>query len=123
MDEIDLLIYTPSSFVCDKCKFRLEKQTIVASTGQVGIKKGGYEPEPCPNDGQMLRRVTWKEAFEEAADSRHELMIGLIESVELQNHYAKLLNMHDGGERKGFSSVATWIERLVEVGKIRRTNK
>lgn len=47
-----------------------------------------------------------------------ELMRALIESVKLQSHYAMLLNMHDGGERHQFSSVAEWIERLKTVGAI-----
>ena len=51
MDNIDALLYMPASFVCDECGFHLEKRTLIAQTGQVGIKKGGEEPEPCPNDG------------------------------------------------------------------------
>ena len=36
MDAIDGLLYTPASFVCDKCGFRLEKRTIMAATGAGG---------------------------------------------------------------------------------------
>ena len=98
MDEIDLLLHMPASFVCDACGFQLEKRTISAQTCQVGIRNGGEDSEPCPNDGKLLRRKTWKEAYDEAADSAHELMLALIESVKLQSHYAALLNMHgDGG--------------------------
>src|ERR1700733_5560925 len=98
MDDIDALLYTPNTFICEVCGFFLHKATIVASTGQVGIERGGYEPEPCPNDGTMLRRQTWKEAFESAAEQRHEVMLALIESVKLQSYYAGLLNQWDGGE-------------------------
>lgn len=119
MDAIDELLYTPASFVCDKCGFRLEKRTMVAATGQVGVKIGGEEcGEPCPNDGEPMRRVTWKEQAIELGDSAHELMLALIESTTLQSHYAELLNMHDGGERLQFSCVAEWIERLKKVGKL-----
>lgn len=111
-------VFMPASFICDKCGFQLEKRTISASTGQIGICKEGYDPEPCPKDGEMLRRLTWREAFEDAARSRNELMLALIESVQLQSHYANLLNMHDGGQRMQFSSVAAWIERLKEAGTI-----
>ena len=34
MDAIDDLLYSPASFVCDKCGFCLEKRTIVAATGR-----------------------------------------------------------------------------------------
>lgn len=32
--------------------------------------------------------------------------------VTLQAHYAKLLNMHDGGERHSFASAQEWLDRL-----------
>lgn len=39
----------------------------------------------------------------------------LDESLKLQSHYAKLLNMHDGGERMTFASSREWFARLGEV--------
>lgn len=36
----------------------------------------------------------------------------LEESVKLQSHYAKLLNMHDGGERMLFPLVEHWVARI-----------
>ena len=44
-----------------------------------------------------------------------ELEKALKTSVKLQSHYAKLLNMYDGGERILFSSVEDWLKRLNEV--------
>jgi hypothetical protein len=119
MDDIDALLYTPGSFVCPKCGFRLEKRTMIAATGEVGIRKGGEDcNEACPNDGTAMERVTWKAAFEDAADSSHELMLALIESVKGQNYYAQVLNALDGGERRTFDCPAAWIARLVECGTI-----
>ena len=46
------------------------------------------------------------------------LLAALTESLKLQAHYAELLNMHDGGERKWFSEPAAWIHRLVETKTI-----
>lgn len=46
------------------------------------------------------------------------LMIALNESLKLQSHYAGLLNMNDGGQRRQFYSAAEWIDRLRECGKI-----
>ena len=111
----------PASFVCPKCGFQLEKRTISAATGQIGVRKGGEDGGLCPNDGEVLNRMTWKAAYEQSADSAHELMLALIESVKLQSHYAGLLNMHDGGERMQFSCPAEWIERLIQCGTIPRS--
>lgn len=36
----------------------------------------------------------------------------LDESVKLQSHYAEILNMRDGGERKIFKNSDEWVERL-----------
>lgn len=44
-----------------------------------------------------------------------ELSEALRLSVELQSHYAKLLNMHDGGTRRTFDTADEWIARLDEI--------
>jgi hypothetical protein len=41
-----------------------------------------------------------------------ELREALAESVKLQSHYARLLNMWDGGERMPFASIDDWLARL-----------
>jgi hypothetical protein len=43
-----------------------------------------------------------------------EIYKALVESVELQSHYAKLLNQYDGGSRMTFADVHAWIQRLRE---------
>lgn len=47
-----------------------------------------------------------------------ELSVALEESVKLQSHYAKLLNMHDGGKRIGFDNAKAWVDRLRETGTL-----
>lgn len=44
-----------------------------------------------------------------------ELKKALEESVKLQSHYAKLLNMYDGGKRMTFKNADEWIKRLREI--------
>lgn len=44
--------------------------------------------------------------------------IALDESVALQSHQAKMLNIYDGGERREFATGDEWIARLVECGRI-----
>jgi hypothetical protein len=41
-----------------------------------------------------------------------QLEAALKESVELQGHYAELLNMHDGGQRLAFANGEAWLDRL-----------
>ena len=68
------------------------------------------------NGGACLieaHEMSWPEA--EAENLR--LRAALEKSVKLQNHYAELLNMHDGGKRMRFSSAAAWLERLKEIEK------
>ena len=44
-----------------------------------------------------------------------ELKKALEKSVNLQSHYAKLLNMYDNGKRIEFKNADEWIERLKNV--------
>jgi hypothetical protein len=56
--------------------------------------------------------------------STDELITALQESLKLQRHYAKLINMHDGGERATWDGVSdaampeVWIQRLRETGAL-----
>lgn len=42
----------------------------------------------------------------------------LAQSIQLQAHYAELLNMHDGGHRIIFPTVEAWLERLQHVERL-----
>lgn len=77
---------------------------------------------------QMREQVMREKAERDLAEARRELdqlrvehdevLVGLIELVKLQAHYATLLNMHDGGERHAFASAAEWMARLRELAAI-----
>jgi hypothetical protein len=54
----------------------------------------------------------------EPVGSEAELRIALEESIKLQSHYARLLNMHDGGKRSAFKDAAAWIGRLRVTGTL-----
>lgn len=43
-----------------------------------------------------------------------DLLAALEKSVELQSHYAYLLNMYDGGRRMQFASADEWRARLTQ---------
>ena len=51
-------------------------------------------------------------------DAARVLRWALEESVELQSHYANLLNMWDGGQRQVFKDASEWLQRLNEVRRI-----
>lgn len=59
---------------------------------------------------------TVRELLRRQRDRIGELRHGLDESVKLQAHYAELLNMHDGGERRAFKDADEWLRRLGERG-------
>ena len=57
------------------------------------------------------------------AVTKTELLIALRESVRLQSHYAKLLNVWDRGHRVSFSDAEAWVERLRMTGHLKRLVK
>jgi hypothetical protein len=48
----------------------------------------------------------------------YDKCIALAESLKLQEHYAELLNQHDGGKRKLFKTVDSWEARLRKTGAL-----
>lgn len=48
--------------------------------------------------------------------SAEDLYAALRESVQLQSHYARLLNQYDGGNRHPFATTEEWIARLRKTG-------
>jgi hypothetical protein len=57
----------------------------------------------------------------ERAEETRRLRMALERSLRMQNHYAELLNAHDGGARLGFDTVEAWMERLDSVDGKRPT--
>ncbi len=52
--------------------------------------------------------------------TKPQLKKALEESIKLQAHYAKLLNMYDGGFRLIFPDIHSWIARLMYTGTIKK---
>lgn len=71
-------LFMPGESRCPLCGFRLHKRILSASTGSIGIDNS-IQLEPCPNDGQLLERVTWQQEAEEngrvAMDAMKELLL------------------------------------------------
>ncbi len=53
------------------------------------------------------------------AENPGPLRDALTRSLGLQSHYAELLNMYDGGKRRGFKTADEWMDRLREIGEIK----
>ncbi len=68
-------------------------------------------------DDDLSRRGTTADATDSptAGADLDEVRAALEDLVQLQAHYAKLLNMHDGGQRHSFTSADEWIERRREL--------
>lgn len=67
------LIYVPGEWICDRCKFIIQNHFLQAQTGGVFVNNRDID-ELCPNDGQRLRRYTWKEL----AESQEAMILGLL---------------------------------------------
>jgi hypothetical protein len=52
-----------------------------------------------------------------------ELWKALESLVKLQRHYGTLLNMHDGGQRRGFKNAREYLARLAELRKLRNDKR
>lgn len=59
------LIYVPGDWVCPKCSFRLHKRFLSSLDMFVGVNPSA-EIEACPNDGELMQPLTWKQDAEEA---------------------------------------------------------
>lgn len=61
--ELYALAYSPGSYQCPKCKFYLQKNSFNAQSGELGTTYHDRQSEPCPNDGEILLPVSWKELY------------------------------------------------------------
>ncbi len=67
------LIYVPGAWFCPNCPFRLQKNTIFAQTGEIGVNRDATS-EACPNDGTTMQKVTWKKDAIESNEFVGKLM-------------------------------------------------
>jgi len=79
-----------------------------------------YCSEPCFEAGMQRAENPRRDPVESPAVRKAvarfnaviEIREALDESVKLQSHYARLLNMHDGGKRLEFKDSNEWMARL-----------
>jgi len=124
LNELEARLHCPGLWTCPTCGFTLVKSILYAKSGSVGTDLSRND-EPCPNDGDKMRRVTWEERAKDMDRLSTQLLdravdaeTALEESVKLQSHYAGLLNQWDGGQRMPFDNADSWIKRLRQLGKL-----
>lgn len=66
--------FLPGTYKCPMCDFVLSKNVISAVTGDVRVSNEAHV-ETCPNDGQLMVGITYKEAY-------HDLMSVFKEAVQ-----------------------------------------
>lgn len=55
--------HMPGAWTCPKCNFTLQKNVLSVTTGNIGADTSPLN-EVCPNDGQLMKPLTWREANE-----------------------------------------------------------
>jgi hypothetical protein len=58
------LAYIPGCWKCEKCGFVLTKQTMNFALGMIGTTPENRQSEQCPNDGEWMKPVTYREQLE-----------------------------------------------------------
>jgi hypothetical protein len=54
----------PGAWICDKCKFTLQKNFLHVRDGSISANIADH-CEGCPNDGNAMRPLTWREVNED----------------------------------------------------------
>jgi len=57
----------PGAWICDKCKYELHNKVILTNDGSIRANTSPIN-HPCPNDGQLMRPITWREMNERLYD-------------------------------------------------------
>lgn len=73
-------VYVPGNWSCPKCGYVLSSQTLFMATGEIGCTRDqvmAMTGEACPNDGEPMRRVTWRER----ADDNRKWGESLMETI------------------------------------------
>lgn len=81
-------MYVPGAWTCPKCNFALSKQTVFMDSGEVGCSRDDVmkmDGEFCPNDGEPMRRETWRERAEHNREWGASLMEEIITATRAEH--------------------------------------
>ena len=83
--------FVPGAMACARCKFRLQRMVMDASTGAVGAQDN-REPERCPNGCGPMWPVTWEQ---EARELGNRLEHFFDRAVNAERALAELVTLKD----------------------------
>lgn len=89
MSDLYNLAYVPGQFKCMKCGFVLNKLTITLNG--IGTSESNRQSEPCPNDGEFLVAVSYKEVANELTDRAFKLFDQVAKQSALIDELANAL--------------------------------
>jgi hypothetical protein len=81
-------VYVPGNWTCVKCGFVLYQQTLCTRTGEIGVTIADVmqmSGEMCPNDGEPMRRTTWRERAIENQKWGESLMEDIIAATHAEH--------------------------------------
>lgn len=67
--------FAPGQWRCPECDFQLTMKVLAVNEGKVGMSL--KRPDPCPNDGSAMVRISWREV----AESQGEWAKGIMERL------------------------------------------
>lgn len=122
----------PGAWICDRCKFILQKNTLHTGDGSISADTSPLN-EKCPNDGQLMRPFTWREANDGFAEDNQKLRAELSALREdkarldasptwpyviafAKRMEAKLAKNRHKGDREGWLKDDPWslVERVLD---------
>jgi hypothetical protein len=99
-------VYVPGAWKCLRCGFALSQATLFVGSGEVGCSRDQVMKmagELCPNDGEPMSRVTWRDRAVENQQWGESLMEDVIGAVgaehlpgalaAIKRHHAALLSI------------------------------
>lgn len=89
-------IYVPGRWRCLKCAFVLSRATIFMASGEIGSSRDDVmrmTGEVCPNDGELMVRVTWREDAAESREFSERLITDVMEATGAEHLPAALDRM------------------------------
>lgn len=79
MEADSSLVYVPGDWYCPMCGFRVHKRILNPVNLAIGIDTSEVA-EACPNDGEQLQPLTWKQDCEDA----NKVALNLMKQLQRQ---------------------------------------
>lgn len=105
----------PGCWSCQKCGFVLQKSILHAGSGSISANNEPFN-EPCPNDGTLMRPLTYRQAFEDIAKTCEGQIKRAVAAEEAHNKVTAMVARFLVPHRTRLSE--SWLEGFVECGAV-----